>query len=1040
MKSIVKYLFSMQFMGLLLAVFATSMAVATFIENDYGTDAAKSVVYNATWFELLLVLGMINLTGSIVQRKLYKKEKFTIFLFHISFVVIILGAGITRYIGYEGIMHIREGDTSNTILSDNTYLHFKISNSDSIYETHKVLMSELAEKKISKSFELDGKEVEIAMVDFVPNAVESIGEDPNGVPMIELVVAGDGGRKSVVIKEGETVRVGRNIFSLNDTTNPAAVQIIMDDYDLFIRSPFFFTSMSMMDQQQQVLGADTLHSFQVRKLYSMNNQQIVLNDYFPQASVMPKTIQDAADNSFPDAVVYNVTVNNESRNISAWGDKGIAPEFATIDINGLNVSVGYGAKRIELPFSLKLKDFILERYPGSNSPSWYESEVILTDREKGINEERRIFMNNVLKHRGYRFYQSSYDSDEKGTVLSVNRDALGTFVTYLGYFLLGLGMFLSIFIRNSRFQKMSRKLNELRKERKAIKATGLLAAFMILSSFTLQSQYIPEDQSVSKEHAEAFGKLLVQGVDGRIEPLNTLGSEVLRKISRKNTLQGLTSDQVFLGMMSYPELWQTVPMIKVSHDEIKNILGITGKLAPFNVFINQSTGYVLRQYVEQAYQKKPAYRNKFDTEIIKVDERVNISYMTYTSGLLRIFPHPEDTMQKWYTPLNAGQKFNGQDSVFVKNIVSLYFQSLGKAMKSGDYTESEEYLAAMKKFQEKFGEELIPPKNKTRLEVFYNNAGIFERLASVYGIVGFILLILHFIAIFVPKLKLGVTIKVASVFVVLAFIAHTGGLALRWYISGHAPWSNGYESMIYIGWATVLAGLIFSRKSEVSLSITAILAFLILHVAHLSWMDPEVTNLVPVLKSYWLIIHVAIITASYGFLALAALMAFLNLILMFFKNENNWKRIELVLDELTGIIEMAVIAGLYMLTIGTFLGGVWANESWGRYWGWDPKETWALISVIVYAFISHMRLIPGLRGIYPFNLFALVGFSSIIMTYFGVNYYLSGLHSYAQGDPVPVPTFVYYTLAIIVVVAVLAYVNHFKMEKYKAGLNSKNQH
>lgn len=1033
MKNIFKYLFSMQFMGLLLAVFATAMAVATFIENDYGTDAAKSVVYNATWFEILLVLGMINLTGSIIERKLYKKEKFTIFLFHISFVVIILGAGITRYIGYEGIMHIREGNTSNSIISENTYLHYSISNSDSLYETKKVLMSELAEKNISKSFSVDDKDIDIDVVDFVPNAVESIGEDPNGNPMIELIVAGQDGRRSIVIQEGETVRVGRSIFSLNDTTNPAAVQIIMEGYDVYIRSPFFFTSMSMMDQKRDMMGPDTLHTFETRRLYTMNNQQIVLNDYFPQASIMPRTMQDAADNSFPDAVVFNVSVDGASRTVTAWGEKGIAPEYAALTLGGINIQLGYGAKQITLPFSLKLKDFILKRYPGSQSPSWFESEVVLIDEEKGINEQRRIFMNNVLKHRGYRFYQSSYDSDEKGTVLSVNHDAAGTFVTYFGYLLLGLGMFLSIFNRNSRFQRTSKKLNELRQERKSLKASSMLILVMIISSLsiTMNAQDIPQNKVIDKDHAEAFGMLLVQGVDGRIEPVNTLGSEVLRKISRKSSLNGLTSDQVFMGMMADPQFWQTIPMIKVSHDEIKSILRISGKLAPFNAFLNERSGYVLREYVEQAYQKKPAYRNKFDNEIIKVDERVNISLMTYTSGLLRIFPNPEDTTQKWYAPNNAEKHFSGQDSMVVASIIPMYFQSLGKAMKSGDYTQSLELLNGIKAFQEKHGEELIPSRTKIRMEVFYNNAGIFDRLANVYGIVGFILLILHFIAIFVPRLNLRAVIKVASVLIILAFVAHTGGLALRWYISGHAPWSNGYESMIYIGWATVLAGLIFSRKSDISLSVTAILAFLILHVAHLSWMDPEVTTLVPVLKSYWLIIHVAIITASYGFLALAALMGFLNLILMFFKNEKNFKRTDLVIAELSGIIEMSIIVGLYMLTLGTFLGGVWANESWGRYWGWDPKETWALISVIVYAFISHMRLIPGLRGVYPFNLFAVIGFGAIIMTYFGVNYYLSGLHSYAQGDPVPVPNFVYYTVAIIGIVAILAYVNHFKYEKLK---------
>jgi cytochrome c-type biogenesis protein CcsB len=212
-----------------------------------------------------------------------------------------------------------------------------------------------------------------------------------------------------------------------------------------------------------------------------------------------------------------------------------------------------------------------------------------------------------------------------------------------------------------------------------------------------------------------------------------------------------------------------------------------------------------------------------------------------------------------------------------------------------------------------------------------------------------------------------------------------------------------------------------------TLSATSLLAWLILFVAHLNWMDPEITNLVPVLKSYWLVIHVAIITASYGFLALGALLAFLNLILMATQSKANIKTSKGIITELSYVIEMALIIGLYMLTIGTFLGGVWANESWGRYWGWDSKETWALASVLIYAFVAHARLIPGLKGTYTFNLLALCAFSSVIMTYFGVNFYLSGLHSYAKGDPIPVPVFVYYSVATVALVAILAWWKQKKM-------------
>jgi cytochrome c-type biogenesis protein CcsB len=247
----------------------------------------------------------------------------------------------------------------------------------------------------------------------------------------------------------------------------------------------------------------------------------------------------------------------------------------------------------------------------------------------------------------------------------------------------------------------------------------------------------------------------------------------------------------------------------------------------------------------------------------------------------------------------------------------------------------------------------------------------------------------------------------------------------RWYVSGHAPWSNGYETLIYVAWATVLAGLVFSSKSPITMSVAPVIAFITLKIAHLSWMDPQITHLVPVLKSYWLIIHVATITASYGFLIMGALMGFVNLIIMILKHQTHTKSI---IREITCTIEMALVVGLALLTIGIFLGAVWANESWGRYWGWDPKETWALVTMLVYAFILHMRMIPGLKSDYSFNLATLLAVGSVIMTYFGVNYYLSGLHSYAKGDPLPIPSVVYIILLVIAVTAIFAYFRKIKLE------------
>ena len=264
----------------------------------------------------------------------------------------------------------------------------------------------------------------------------------------------------------------------------------------------------------------------------------------------------------------------------------------------------------------------------------------------------------------------------------------------------------------------------------------------------------------------------------------------------------------------------------------------------------------------------------------------------------------------------------------------------------------------------------------------------------------------------------------------LGFLCQTAGLIMRGYVSGHLPWSDGYESMIYIAWAVMLAGLIFSRTNPMVLAVSAILSGLTLFVAQMSWLNPEITNLVPVLKSYWLAIHVAVITASYGFLGVSAIIGFVNLLMAAFQTKANGNRIQISIAQLTYINEASMILGLYLLTIGTFLGGVWANESWGRYWGWDAKETWALISVLFYGFISHMRLIPGLRGWFAYNLASVLGMLSVLMTYLGVNYYLSGLHSYGSGAGLQFPISIVVFYGFVGVLAFLA--------KKKEGITRKD--
>ena len=1020
-------------MAFLLAIFAITIGTATFIENDFGSSAARSVVYNSKWFELLLFAGMINLVAVIFKRKVYRKP--SIFLFHSSFVLIILGAGITRYFGFEGTMHIREGEDSDIVATNNAYITLQAILDEEYSEiVSPVNLSLLSGNDYNKKINLGTRQLRIELKSYYPSATPDLEADPGGIPIAEIMFKD---RNPVFIGHGDKIyRDGITISFDTAQSDKNAVLLKTSDKVLYFKAPFDVTSTNMMDLSVRQHGRDTFHMMNPKTVYQFIDQIVVLNRFFPSAKITARPIESISDPSASEALLFVLNSGNKKREVWYWGRKDEFGEAFRTTINDITVNIWYGVKKVQLPFKIKLNDFILTRYPGSRSPSWFESKVSLTNESAKNLPEFRIYMNHILKHKGYRFYQASYDEDEKGTILSVNYDSAGTTVTYVGYLFLALGMALSLFNRKSRFRLLIRESGRIRESKKSL----IMVGFFVLSFTSLVKGNQNDIPAIDPYHARLFGSILVQDRDGRIKPLNTLTSEVLRKISRLNKYYEMSPDQVYISILAFPDAWQNEPLIKVGHKQINEIIGTQGKRVPFSSFFTDTeNSYRLSSYVDRSNAVKPAYRSRFDNELIRTDERINVFYMVYSGFLLKIFPKEDDPEQTWYSPLSSPYQFTSDDSVFVKNIIPYYISKVREAVNTGNWSDANEIVDAIKTFQKKNGEKVIPAVAQTKLELLYNRLDPFEHLSSWYGLIGFLLLILQFFAIFFTRLNLRIPVRLAGVLIILCFLLHTLTLAGRWYISGHAPWSNGYEALTYIAWATVLAGIIFSSKSPVTLSTTAILASIILLTAHLSWMDPEITTLVPVLQSYWLIIHVAVITASYGFLGLGALLASVNLLIMFLESYAGKKRIDLTIQELSNIIEMTLITGLYLLTIGTFLGGVWANESWGRYWGWDPKETWALVTIIVYAFIAHMRIIPGLRGIFGLNLGALLGFGSVIMTYFGVNYYLSGLHSYAKGDPLPIPMFAYYLTASVAILAILAYINQRRLNKLstrKAEINN----
>lgn len=1020
-KRFVERSFSTSAAGFYIILFALAIGVATFIENDFGTSAAQKLVYKARWFELLLVLFSITLIVNIFKFRMVKQKKWALLIFHAAMVIIIIGAGITRFFGYEGTMHIREGGSANTIYSSDAYFNFTATSGGQQYAFHEpILIASLGKNHFEKEYKINGHVVGVTLDQVVPNPVNVLVESNTGKPTIKIVFGGASGRSEYFLQEGEQNRFGGVRFNFSETLIPNAINIYRENDELRIFADVPMEQTIMRDRSQASLEAGIAYPLQLRALYSCAYGQFVFGDYVAQASLSQQSEGQKIDRNSTVALKLNVTIDGQRSEKWLYGTAGYTGDPVFFGADDLQLSVAYGARIIQIPFSLQLHDFIMDRYPGTNSPASYASEVTLNDPRDGHTLDYRIYMNHILNYDGYRFFQSSYDQDEKGTYLSVNHDYWGSLVTYIGYALLTLGMIMIFFSKKTRFHQLATSIKKLREQRLSAIAFGIL--FTLIAPQHAFAQHEHGDV-VSAAHAEKFSHIIVQDFRGRMKPVHTLTRELLRKVNGSETIEGHTADQVVLSMYVEPAAWYGKPIIKIGKSEdVGRLLGISGKRASYRDFFNEDGSYKLNEELVRANNMAPEDRGVFENQLIKLDERVNIVDMIFSGSLLRIIPQVNDPNNTWVADHRG--RHNHQPNETAEAFFGAYQAALHDGLAHNSYSDADKLIDDLAAYQKQVGGEIAPAEEKVKAEIFLNNAKIFNRLAVYYPLLGILYLIFLFVSVFRPAIRLKRIYIILTTLVILGFVFQTLGLGLRWYVSGRAPWSNGYESMIYIAWTAALAGLLFARKSLGGMAATMVLSGTVLLIAMLSYLDPEITPLVPVLRSYWLTIHVSLEAGSYGFLMLGAIIGFINLLLLMFINVVNKARVMAIVKEMSYMSEMTIIGGIVMLSVGTYLGGVWANESWGRYWGWDAKETWALVSILVYAFILHMRLIPGLGGIYQFNVATLFGLSSIIMTYFGVNYYLSGLHSYAAGDPVPIPSWVYISVVSLIIISLLAYVRY----------------
>lgn len=1025
-------------MAILFLVFAIAMGIGTFIESKYSTETARIWIYNTTWFSTIMVFFVINFIGNMFRYKLFTWKKWPVLTLHLSWIIIIIGAGVTRYISFEGVMPIREGKTERIFYSDKTYLTANVDGEIDgeprrrILEYPIIVTPEALKSNLPWNFDFNGQPFTISYVDFIEGAKEGLVPDENGKHYLKIVEAGDGQRHEHFLEDGKVASIHNVLFALNKQTD-GAINLFTTSSTYQIQSPFDGSFMRMADQFQGQAVKDSLQEFQMRSLYSMAGMQFVIPDPVVKGSYgiveVPKNEINEATQS---ALVVEISSNGETTQKKILGGKGPTNFTDKFSVGGLDFAMAYGSKVYELPFAIKLNDFIAEKYPGTdNGYASFMSKVTLED-ERPYDYD--IFMNNILDHKGYRFFQSGFDPDEKGTILSVNHDQWGTRITYLGYFLLYAGLMGIMFFGKTRFKDLAESLDKL-KSKKA-KMTAVLILGMVLNisgqehtqddghghtASTIPTQVqidsLLQTTIVSEEHAEAFGKLVIQDDGGRMKPINTFSSELLRKLSLKDKFNDMNSDQVFLSMMLSAPAWYNAEFIAVDkkgkNDSIRHVLKIPEgqEYMKATDFFDNKGGYKLAPYLDDA--TKALAPNKFQRDLKDINIRLSILNQALSGEIVKIFPLLNDENNKWISAIEfRGGQYPVSDSLysnFIKNAVPYYLISLRKAINTGDYSEADKLLSAFKKNQQNHGSEVLPSENKINTEVIYNKLGIFNLLYKLYLIISVLLIFVLIFQIFKERETWKVASYALKGTIIILFLWHTSGLILRWYISGHAPWSDAYESILFVSWATMGMGVLFARKSTMTLAAAAFVCSMLLFFAHQNWVDPAIGNLVPVLDSYWLMIHTSVIVGSYGPLTVAMILGVVSMLLMILTTKKNKKRMEINLKELTIINELALTVGLIMLTIGNFLGGQWANESWGRYWGWDPKETWALISIMVYAFVIHTRLVPGLRGKWTFNFLSVIAYASIMMTYQGVNYYLVGLHSYGQSGAAAItPDYVWY--------------------------------
>ena len=689
---------------------------------------------------------------------------------------------------------------------------------------------------------------------------------------------------------------------------------------------------------------------------------------------------------------------------------------------------GYDMKEVALPFTITLDSFVVRYHEGTAAPEDYESYLTLSDESRALSETSRkdnphttkghVSMNNIFRYKGMRFFQSSFTEDMRGSVIAINSDPWGIPVTYVGYALLFVSLIWMLIDPKGQYRQVIRK----------VMGTGcmvLVALFaqpspLIAQPSTLNPHRSPLNsqpstpQTLPPSTAKKFGKLLINYND-RICPVQTFALDFTKKLSGKRSYNGLTAEQVLTGFIFYGDEWEKEPVIKIKGGAMKDRLQLPDRMSMSQFFNEDMGGYIIGPYLSEYYQ---GHNDKFHQDVMKYDDKLMLIMQLRQGKLLKVFPAgnalSEDSVQgqspstfsaqrstHWYSPAdNLPDDMEPQRKEYIQNA----FNKLYEYILAEDWNSTDAMLDKMIAYQQKYGGNSLPTATQLWAEHTYNAIPFATILFMVNLTMAFICLLSVERRVLSEERKKDSSRKAKrwyrSALIVqrstlfLSFLALTFCLALRWIISGTVPMSNGYETMLFMAWIIMLVTLLMCRRFPIMLVFGFLMSGFFLLVSHISQMDPQITHLMPVLSSPLLTIHVSIIMMAFALLSLTFIIGCWELgarcCSKLFKSSPYW-------GDMRGasLSQLFLYPAMTCLGLGIFIGAIWANISWGTYWSWDPKETWALITFMVYAVALHNRSFKWLNTPLGYHLYMVLAFLTILMTYFGVNYFLGGMHSYA---------------------------------------------